>query len=49
MKNIPELSRALNGRNGANQCMYSTASGSRRSELPSKRATPGAYQVMKKL
>ena len=29
--------------------MYSTASGSRRSELPSSRATPGAYQVMRKL
>ena len=49
MKNIPELSRALKGRNGANQCIYSTASGSRRSELPSSRATSGAYQVMRKL
>ena len=39
----------MKGRNGANQCIYSTASGSRRSEQPSSRATPGAYQVMTKL
>ena len=42
---MPELSSALNTRNGTNQYMYSTAAGSSRSELPSRRATCGARRV----
>lgn len=49
MKNMPELNNALKGRNGANQCMYSTASGRSRSELPSSRATSRAQEVIRKL
>lgn len=49
MKNMPELNSALKGRNGANQCMYSTASGRSRSELPSSRATSRAQEVIRKL
>lgn len=36
---MPELSRALKGRKGINQYIYSTAKGKRRSELPRQRAT----------